>query len=165
MNDDPFHKKVFDDNCCNDDDEGKDSAVDAPMMVPILQAIFAMLLTASKTLHEQSEVIARLSRLSKPSLSNTFQSVTPSPRSQGSCLTLPTPVLSLATYSSIGTVTPPQAATVTPVCDSTLPPGQGISWPESAVRSQASSVDKSRDKAGYWQIKQGQLKMFFNMNL
>ena len=66
LNDDPFHKQVFDDDCCNDDDEGKD----APMMVPILQAILAMLLTHSKTLHEQSEVIARLSRLFKPSLSN-----------------------------------------------------------------------------------------------
>ena len=62
----------------------------------------------------------------------------------------PSPVLSLASaYSPISTVTPYPAATVTtPACDSTLPPRQTISWPESAMRSQASCVDKSCDKAG-----------------
>ena len=34
------------------------------------------------------------------------------------------------------------------------------SWPESAVRSQASCVDNSCDKAGYWQIKPGLLPEF-----
>ena len=123
LNDDPHYKQVFDGACCND-------KVDANKTTPLLQTIYAIVI---KTLHTKSEEIAQLP---KSSLSNTFQPVTLSPS-----LTRTSPVLSLTSvYSSIPTVTPFQAATVTPAWDSTLPPlpSRGTSWPQSAVKSQAS---------------------------
>ena len=54
-------------------------------MIPLLQAILTMLLIAGKTPHEPSEVIGRLSQLSRPSLSS-YKPAVLSPRSQCSCL-------------------------------------------------------------------------------
>ena len=72
-----------------------------------------LVMADSETVEEKEQ----LERRKKP--------VTPSPRSKSksSCLTRTSPVLSVTSvYSSIPTVTPFQAATVTPAWDSTLPP-------------------------------------------
>ena len=46
----------------------KVDGVNASKIVPLLQAIFAMLLVTGKTIHEQSLQVSRLSKLSQPSL-------------------------------------------------------------------------------------------------
>ena len=47
---------------------------DISAIVPLLQAIFAILLVSGKTLYKQSLLIARLSKLSQPSLLSHLQS-------------------------------------------------------------------------------------------
>ena len=57
LNDDTICKQVFDGDCYNDDAMDKNIAMDASVMVMVLlllKAIFTMLMTASKTIHEQS---------------------------------------------------------------------------------------------------------------
>ena len=54
-----------------EDEVGKMTDVSA--LVPLLQALFSILLGSGKTLHEQSLLIARLSKLSRPSLLSHLQ--------------------------------------------------------------------------------------------
>ena len=67
--------------------EGKvDKRLDASVMVPLLQAIFAMLLATGKSLHELPQLIAQSSKLSQPGLlSHPQPEVSPYPRSLCSC--------------------------------------------------------------------------------
>ena len=69
----------------NDDEVVK--GIDAMMIIPLLQAILAMMLFSVKSLHEQSLLIARYSKLFKPTVSIPFQPVTSLPSPQCSCLT------------------------------------------------------------------------------
>ena len=61
--------------------------IDALTIIPLLQVILAMMLFSVKTLQEQSLLIARLSNLSQPGISNPFQPLASSSGSQCSCLT------------------------------------------------------------------------------
>ena len=69
----------------NDDNVAK--GVDALTIVTLLQTILAMMLLCVKSLSEQSLLIARYSKLSKPTVSIPFQPVTSLPSPQCSCLT------------------------------------------------------------------------------
>ena len=61
--------------------------MDAFTIIPLLQVILAMMLFSVKTLQEQSLLIARLSNLSQPGISNPSQPLASSSGSQCSCLT------------------------------------------------------------------------------
>ena len=74
VNDDLMYKQVFDGELNKDE---VDKSVAASKIVPLLQAIFAMLLVSGKTIHEQSLQINRLSKLSQPSLLSHLQPEAP----------------------------------------------------------------------------------------
>ena len=67
--------------------EGKvDKRLDTSMLVPLLQAIFAMLLVTGKFLHELPQLVTQSSKLSQPHLlSHPQPKVSPYPRSPCSC--------------------------------------------------------------------------------
>ena len=78
-----------------------DNRIDASKIIPLLQVIFAMLLVAGKTVHEQSLQISRLSKLSRPSLlSQLHPKASLSPRSAGSCQTPPRACCKVSTMVS-----------------------------------------------------------------
>ena len=62
-------------------------SMDALTIIPLLQVILVLMLHSVKTLQEQSLLIARLSNLSQPGISNPFQPSASSSGSQRSCLT------------------------------------------------------------------------------
>merc|ERR1719347_2405284 len=67
MHDDVMYKSVPED-IGNEDEVDKRLDADASAIVPFLQVIFAMLFLCGKTIHEQSLLIVRLSKMSRPGL-------------------------------------------------------------------------------------------------
>ena len=61
--------------------------MDTLTIIPLLQVLLVLMLHSVKTLQEQSLLIARLSNLSQPGISNPFQPSASSSSSQCSCLT------------------------------------------------------------------------------
>ena len=89
LNDKLMYKQVHDGES-NEARVDNDMGMDASNIIPLLQAIFAMLLVTGKTVHEQSLQISRLSKLSRPSLlSQLHPEASLSPRSACSCQTTP----------------------------------------------------------------------------
>ena len=85
LDDDVMYKQVLGNECTEDK---MDKRIEASMVVPLLQAIFAMLLAIGKSLHELLQIISQSSKLSQPSLlshPHPQPDVSPYPRSLCSC--------------------------------------------------------------------------------